>query len=1673
MNHLCFFIDARIVRAHGTRNSRTDTLHCFLSPQQDEAQSLDLVLDWLRRSSRDDTDKQNDAPPEFISRLGFSTKGAFAAEVLRTAREACGGVLKAAVARQKAEKALAVNVNPSGTTPAVSPFVAAIDDSRANNNNAAAPKTDSRLNASSIGITDESQFPKLGGARRRLDGQGGSGGYGTVTKPAPTKKRIQPTSTASSSTAVPQSTQPVLPSENITLPSTPGGDKTTPRRVTAVLYTSPSLGKLNAPPLRRDDTLEFPGSSTKKQKDVNASFFDASETSFPASAQDARSEAEFESAMKPESSYELTDAQTRLATLHAQVLRFGIPPDLAPEVAFLGNLLSISLEVVVVDREGYTSKCASTITHAPAARRYAAFVIEHCGSVPFGVGERLLAGLASSVSLKRFAPKCHSQLVFELGVTRRSSLMEQRNGNNEDRSGGSDPSTSQESGTTFNFLNAAGHDPSHLDGGGIPGSGSGFGGAANTERAYRNREKSRDHLYTRLRQLASDGGGGGGGVSGGRHPPTGRSTGGRGHRDNYPDSSDSSFNASRSLLQSVSTENTRWFAELLVQRLCRAAVAGEHDAELSSVVAPGRLSKLHKRLTGEGAKASTMQGDANSAGTASQPNTGGDRGRGRGRGGVTTSGFDRPSTGPGSTPAQNTGASFAVLFPSAQRPIVRLIETCDSHRLAQALLRSLVNALHHLDPNASGHSVGDDDGDDDEAESDSDTDTAEHYDSGGVKVSQPGDGNTTTLPLTLSPGGVVPSPDDRKSGRSRRRKGKLITKFPDTTVFLSGGITERALALKAVAGVIGVLVFGSGAAGAGVTSAAALAPPAGVDCANALKRSIKNGCLLLTAPWVLSFLRFLPWDAEAATASCHLEPLSILRAVLRSPALCPDRGTPVQDSGKDSDGDTFASQKSKVTFGAPQLALRSVLSNGLSIKAPTTPAARVTFCQQETLRSGGVLTNTAWPPLAALAQLPATRRDPRWYAYGQLVGEDSDTTDSSYVDPLRHWGVNTGHVHKSLGMLTGLEDSIDETTSASETGPPDFSRGSVDRRYLEWACPDVDVAATNLLRVAGDVRTSGFPSTFTEPALGTQAHVSPQKKTIPSMPAAQSAHAEPSTPKTVEPASHVDKTPSGSTAPRRVIASRIVEPDQVEKKKVSRIVPTSVGLPSAEVKSVETKEESSSGLLKKTKNTQAVDRLLQRAFLARRPAIRRVVDFVVDSASVAAADLECASSAVTAAKRASEATSAAAQTAAQVAPQNCSPEDAWTPSLEDAVERAAMVAAREALPSASKRAADDAAKRAMEATSALLDVHGVGELDGEMNDGAQKKVVSSAACAAAADAARIATADRVRRTLPFALHAMIQSEARRTLKTALLKFREIVKLERSLMTLPVVEEAVKENEVPEVSANISNVSNASSSIEAACAAVTQNSNDLHQVLLSSQKLRDALLINTNDNTTCVTFEKNAKGTVQSLLDALVVALFSGGPEKSVGSVLESKSISRDSELHSAADAVLLVLLKLRVAEDGTNDYESNLLPACMTTLLAPHRWVIALSTTPETPQTQRAVEGFLTQFIQRVPVGAIGKQSVRKAVASASSAFESLIKAALTDENIGCVGKAVVLRAGAALLDGFGDGENGDGDEKNLDQKSQQKLFSLALAIKTACQETGERRTLRRVDAVMRRLGVK
>ena len=170
--------------------------------------------------------------------------------------------------------------------------------------------------------------------------------------------------------------------------------------------------------------------------------------------------------------------------------------------------------------------------------------------------------------------------------------------------------------------------------------------------------------------------------------------------------------------------------------------------------------------------------------------------------------------------------------------------------------------------------------------------------------------------------------------------------------------------------------------------------------------------------------------------------------------------------------------------------------------------------------------------------------------------------------------------------------------------------------------------------------------------------------------------------------------------------------------------------------------------------------------------------------------------------------------------------------------------------------------------------------------------------------------------------------------------------------------------------------------------------------------------------------------------------------------------------------------------------------ACAAALLAPTRWIPRLKASPHAPFIQRRAEVCAVRTLLAVPFSAaagsasqerISHAAASAAAAAATPAFIDLLRSAVGSEEepsgVGCVGVAVVLRAGAALMEAVRDEacrEKGDarrdddvagkeekGIERNGDtnQPHLDELRRLADALIEACRAAGERRVQRRVEA--------
>ena len=213
------------------------------------------------------------------------------------------------------------------------------------------------------------------------------------------------------------------------------------------------------------------------------------------------------------------------ARLHAAALGGGAVPDVSRELALPCRLLALprSFRVTIVDAEmseivgrtnqseivGRTNQSdlakASSVRGwmrtGAAARAYAAAVLQGCGRCVHAMGEPTLAALAGCRDLRTLAPRLHASLVRELGLCRVAKSQAARVCKT---ARASESSRRGSIGVMLPapLMAAAGPLPPLKGGGGAVGGGAGFGGAVNTQAAYRNREKARDALYAQIREIA-------------------------------------------------------------------------------------------------------------------------------------------------------------------------------------------------------------------------------------------------------------------------------------------------------------------------------------------------------------------------------------------------------------------------------------------------------------------------------------------------------------------------------------------------------------------------------------------------------------------------------------------------------------------------------------------------------------------------------------------------------------------------------------------------------------------------------------------------------------------------------------------------------------------------------------------------------------------------------------------------------------------------------------------------------------------------------------------------------------------------------------------------------------------------------------------------------------------
>jgi hypothetical protein len=233
-----------------------------------------------------------------------------------------------------------------------------------------------------------------------------------------------------------------------------------------------------------------------------------------------------------------------------------------------------------------------------------------------------------------------------------------------------------------------------------------IGGAA-AEQRFHNRERCRDALYALLRELSGSASSAFGNGSSSANPGAAAA---------------SAAPAARELLARLRPDNAPWLAQLLVARALAAALAGETDEEISALAAPGRLSRLHARMTAEGGGGGSDAAAAVASAAANAANASGGGGRQlfadaapaasrlapapvrTGRPPVTGGGVggDARSVAAAAAQAQQH-PSLAASFAAPLRPFVLFLEAADSARLNAHLVSlfslCVVPLLSYFDSN--------------------------------------------------------------------------------------------------------------------------------------------------------------------------------------------------------------------------------------------------------------------------------------------------------------------------------------------------------------------------------------------------------------------------------------------------------------------------------------------------------------------------------------------------------------------------------------------------------------------------------------------------------------------------------------------------------------------------------------------------------------------------------------------------------------------------------------------------------------------------------------------------------------------------------------------------------------------------------------------------------------
>ena len=380
----------------------------------------------------------------------------------------------------------------------------------------------------------------------------------------------------------------------------------------------------------------------------------------------------------------------------------------------------------------------------------------------------------------------------------------------------------------------------------------------------------------------------------------------------------------------------------------------------------------------------------------------------------------------------------------------------------------------------------------------------------------------------------------------------------------------------------------------------------------------------------------------------------------------------------------------------------------------------------------------------------------------------------------------------------------------------------------------------------------------------------------------------------------------------------------------------------------------------------------------------------------------------------------------------------------------------------------------------------------------------------AAEASKNKAADRVRRTLPFELHARIQSDARVELKRAMHEARE-----RSRETgggedgrgdgrgdedggdedggderdergdrRPVSDAESSRGDRRPVSDDAANRDprSGSAALFSSCRALRAVAEDVAARRRAPTALVDA--IRTVARCAVVVFQTDAEMVAEKisaaedtsaasnaeifsacvlLADAAAAALFSPPPREAVsspGTPLHVRSDASRDALWDALEMSCAATWRAAASTTSSEDARRALALRVARAVYAPERWIPALASFPEAPFAQRRAEATSRRLVKAA------------GFAASAEAAAALAEAVVAADDVGAVGVAVVLRAAVGLVEDAAEraSQETHGRDEGVRDGDASVTSAAAARLAALCRDAGEGRTLRQVETATARV---